>query len=69
MRSENPKYILREYMLVDAYKMAQGGDYSRVEELYSLIRHPFEEQPEFEEKYYRRCPNEALETPGTSVMT
>jgi len=69
MNSANPKYTLREYILVQAYTKAQKGDYSMVEELYNLIRSPYDEQPELAGKYYQRAPDVALETPGTAVMT
>lgn len=69
LRSVNPKYILREYILVEAYSKASKGDFSMVEELYALIRRPYDEQPELESKYYRRAPDAALDKPGTAVMT
>jgi uncharacterized protein YdiU (UPF0061 family) len=69
LRAVNPKYILREYILVEAYEKASKGDFSMVKELYELIRRPYDEQPELEAKYYRRAPDEALTKPGTAVMT
>lgn len=69
MASTNPKYILREYMLVDAYKAAQKGDYALVHELYELIRRPYDEQAKFESKYYRQAPGCPLAARGTAVMT
>eukprot|EP00928_Gymnodinium_smaydae_P008888 TRINITY_DN13276_c0_g1_i1.p1 TRINITY_DN13276_c0_g1~~TRINITY_DN13276_c0_g1_i1.p1 ORF type:complete len:623 (+),score=129.65 TRINITY_DN13276_c0_g1_i1:88-1869(+) len=69
MNSVNPKYILREYMLVEAYEAAKKGDYSRVHELYELTTKPYDEQPQFEKKYYKRAPDCALTRSGTAVMT
>lgn len=69
MNASNPKYILRECMLVEAYQKAMAGDYSVVHELYQLIRNPYDEQPQFEGKYFRLAPASALEAPGTAVMT
>lgn len=69
MNRVNPKYILREYMLVEAYSKAMSGDFGMVHELYKLIRCPYDEQPELEPKYYRRAPDVALSAPGTAVMT
>lgn len=69
MKAVNPKYILREYMLVDAYNAARQENYGLVHELYQLVRNPYAEQPEMEPKYYRRAPDAALNTSGTSVMT
>jgi len=69
MKAANPKYILREYMLVEAYSSARAGDYAPVHELFRLVRAPYDEQPELEAKYYRRAPDAALTARGTSVMT
>jgi len=69
MNHVNPKYILREYMLGDAYKAAEADNYGLVHELYQLIRSPYDEQPALEAKYYCRAPAAALTAPGISVMT
>eukprot|EP00747_Dinoflagellata_sp_TGD_P218799 gnl/TRDRNA2_/TRDRNA2_91000_c0_seq2.p1 gnl/TRDRNA2_/TRDRNA2_91000_c0~~gnl/TRDRNA2_/TRDRNA2_91000_c0_seq2.p1 ORF type:complete len:594 (-),score=85.48 gnl/TRDRNA2_/TRDRNA2_91000_c0_seq2:170-1873(-) len=69
MNQINPKYILREYMLVEAYNKANEGDYQFVNDLYELIQNPYDEQPKFEERFYRRAPDSALAERGTSVMT
>lgn len=68
MRSASPKYVPREWMLRDAYDAAQKrGDLSLVQELHSLFLHPYDEQPEFESKYYRRAP--VLGVAGTAYMS
>eukprot|EP00929_Paragymnodinium_shiwhaense_P011349 TRINITY_DN11694_c2_g1_i1.p1 TRINITY_DN11694_c2_g1~~TRINITY_DN11694_c2_g1_i1.p1 ORF type:complete len:585 (+),score=88.16 TRINITY_DN11694_c2_g1_i1:102-1856(+) len=69
MKQVNPKYILREYILVAAYEAAKRGDYSIVHELYGLIRQPYDEHPALEGKYYKRAPDVALTKSGTAVMT
>ena len=81
MRLANPKYVLREYMLVDAYLKADSGktpgsplpvtsDYSGVHELYSLIKEPYSEGTEEQsKKYYRRAPDESLTAGGTAFMS
>ena len=69
MKTINPKYILREYMLVDAYESANKGDYRLVNELFKLIQKPYDEQPEFEAKYYKRAPDEALTKLGTALFS
>eukprot|EP00746_Dinoflagellata_sp_MGD_P141167 gnl/MRDRNA2_/MRDRNA2_74326_c0_seq1.p1 gnl/MRDRNA2_/MRDRNA2_74326_c0~~gnl/MRDRNA2_/MRDRNA2_74326_c0_seq1.p1 ORF type:complete len:586 (-),score=114.24 gnl/MRDRNA2_/MRDRNA2_74326_c0_seq1:12-1769(-) len=69
MKRVNPKYILREYMLVRAYEAAKEGDFTEVHQLYDLILNPYDEQPSKEEKYYRKAPTCALRKPGTAVMT
>ena len=44
MRAVSPKYVPREWMLVDAYKHAEKGDYSLLKELEVLFRTPYDEQ-------------------------
>jgi len=48
MLQTNPKYILKNYMLQEAIERALKGDFSRVETLFYLATHPFEELSEFE---------------------
>ena len=69
MRLENPKHILREWMLVEAYDAAGAGDWSVAEELHELIREPYADRAELDKKYYRRAPDAALRRPGTAWMT
>ena len=60
MRSVNPKYVPREWMLVNAYTAAENGDYEPLKELELLFRQPYEEQSDlYESKYYRKT---SLET-------
>jgi len=69
MKRANPKYVLREWMLADAYRLAAQGDFTVVHELHRLSCSPYDEQPEFECKYYRLAPREALSQPGLAFMT
>jgi uncharacterized protein YdiU (UPF0061 family) len=70
MRTANPKFVLREWMLVDAYSLAAEGDDSILKELFELIQHPYEEgTPREIEEYYRRAPARALTTGGTAFMS
>ena len=43
-------------MLVDCYVRAQQGSYELLEELQLLFERPYDEQPEMEERYFRRAP-------------
>lgn len=45
MRRASPKYVPREWMLVEAYTAAAKGDYSVVHRLQELFRKPYDEQP------------------------
>lgn len=70
MRLANPKYVLREWMLVDAYTSAAQNDYAEVSDLFQLIQRPYEEGSSNEvNKFYRRAPDEALTSGGTAFMS
>jgi uncharacterized protein YdiU (UPF0061 family) len=75
MKLANPKYTLREWMLVEAYSKADAGkfipgDYSIVHELFNLSKDPYSEgSPEFQKKYYRRAPDSTLRAGGTAFMS
>ena len=55
MRLANPKYIPREWMLAYAYEAAEKGDYEPVKELHQVLTRPYDEQPMFEERFYKRA--------------
>jgi len=69
LRRVNPKYVPREWMLVEAYEAAKAGDESLVHELFALFERPYDEQPEMEAKYFRRAPDSALMAGGTAFMS
>ncbi|GHB70989.1 UPF0061 protein [Psychrosphaera saromensis] len=48
MKAVNPKFILRNYLAQQAIKSAEAGDNSELETLFEILKHPFDEQPEFE---------------------
>lgn len=70
MRTTNPKYVLREWMLVKAYEAAAANQEAELFYLFTLIQRPYEEGSESESaQYYRRAPEEALTTGGTAFMS
>ena len=69
LRAVNPKYVPREWMLVEAYTKAAEGDYSVVQELYELFKHPYDEQPTYEQRYYSRGPEDVVGKGGVAYMT
>ena len=70
MKKTNPKYTLREWILVPTYKAAQRGDYSLIEELMEVMTNPYAEQSEaVESKYYRKKPAELFDIAGVSHMS
>ena len=67
MKRVNPKYILREWQVVPAYKEAADCNYALTRELQDIMTQPFAEQPkEIEEKYYQLKPPQFFGAGGTS---
>ena len=69
MRSVNPKFVLRNWMAQLAIDAAEEGDYSICEELYQLLKNPYSEQPEFEEKWFKKRPEWARHRVGCSMLS
>ncbi|HJE03467.1 MAG TPA: protein adenylyltransferase SelO family protein [Aliarcobacter thereius] len=70
MKLTNPKYILREWHLVWAYKEAEKGNYEPVNELQEIMTKPYEEQTkEIEEKYYTKKPSDFFGIAGISHVS
>jgi|SRR5690554_1571423 len=67
MKLINPKYSLRDWLVVPAYQQASSGNYSLVRELQDVMTQPYAEQSKaVEEKYYRLKPAELFEVGGLS---
>jgi len=70
MKLINPKYTLREWFLVPAYKQANEGDYALIKELQEIMTNPYAEQSiEVENKYYSLKPLEFFELGGVSHVS
>lgn len=70
MKAVNPKYTLREWLLVPAYKQAADGDYSLIYELQKVMNNPYDEQSdEIESKYYKEKPSELFDIAGISHVS
>ena len=66
----NPKYTLREWHLVPAYRQAEAGEDALIKELQSVMSHPYEEQSdEIEKKYYGKKPLELFHKAGVSHVS
>ena len=48
MHAVNPLYVLRNYLGELAIEAAKGKDFSMVDDLLTLLEHPFDEHPTFE---------------------
>ena len=69
MKLANPKYVLRNWMAQLAIDAAEGDDYSVAIELYELLRNPYMEQPEYEEKWFKKRPEWARHRVGCSMLS
>jgi uncharacterized protein YdiU (UPF0061 family) len=69
MMCANPKYVLRNWMAQLAIDSAESGDFSVCEELYNLLKNPYDEQPEFEEKWFQKRPEWARHRVGCSMLS
>ncbi|MBC7539707.1 MAG: YdiU family protein, partial [Bacteriovorax sp.] len=70
MKRVNPKYTLREWFLVPAYREASNGDYTLIGELQEVMTNPYAELSyEMEEKYYRKKPSHFFDVAGISHVS
>ncbi len=68
MQLVNPKYVLRNYMAQLAIDAANADDFSIVAVLHTLLKNPYEEQPEHE-KWYAKRPEWATVKVGCSMLS
>lgn len=68
MNAVNPKYVLRNYMAQLAIDKAEEGDYSLVEELFELLKKPYDEQLG-NEKWFAKRPEWARHKIGCSMLS
>jgi uncharacterized protein YdiU (UPF0061 family) len=68
MNAINPKYVLRNYMAQLAIDAADKADYSVIDELYNLLKNPYNEQPEMQ-KWFAKRPDWANDKVGCSMLS
>jgi len=68
MDTINPKYVLRNYMSQVAIDASDKGDYSVVNELFELLKNPYQEQKE-NEKWFVKRPEWARTKVGCSMLS
>ena len=70
MKQVNPKYSLREWLVVPAYQQAKEGNYSLIRELQEVMTNPYDEQSkDVEDKFYRLKPHAFFEVGGLSYYS
>jgi len=68
MNQVNPKYVLRNYMAQLAIDDADKGDYKLIDELFQLLKKPYDEQPE-NQKWFAKRPDWARHKIGCSMLS
>ncbi len=69
MKLANPKFVLRNWMAQLAIDAAERDDYSIANELYELLKFPYDEQPEHENKWFQKRPEWARHRVGCSMLS
>lgn len=64
----NPKYVLRNYMAQLVIDEAEKGEYTLLNEIYELLKNPYDEQPEYQNWHSKR-PDWAMNKIGCSMLS
>jgi serine/tyrosine/threonine adenylyltransferase len=68
MNSVNPKYVLRNYMAQLSIDAADKGNYSLINELFELLKKPYDEQTD-SQKWFAKRPDWARDKVGCSMLS
>jgi uncharacterized protein YdiU (UPF0061 family) len=61
--------LLELLTLQEAIDAAEAGDYSGVEQLLEVLRHPYDDQPDVDTKYTQPPPPEIAGKPGVCMLS
>ena len=68
MNKLNPKYVLRNYMAQLAIDAAEKEDFTVIDELFNLLKKPYDEQPAYH-KWFAKRPEWARNKVGCSMLS
>lgn len=68
MLAANPKYVLRNYLAQNAIEAAETGDLTLLNNLFEVLRTPFDEHPAHEALAAKR-PDWARDKPGSATLS
>ncbi|SCX98078.1 Uncharacterized conserved protein YdiU, UPF0061 family [Nonlabens sp. Hel1_33_55] len=68
MQQSNPKYVLRNYISQLVIEKAEEVNYDLLNEVYEMLKKPYEDQPEMKHWYAKR-PDWARNKPGSSQLS
>jgi len=68
MQQANPRYVLRNYLALNAIEAAESGDFSVMEDMMRVLRQPYTEQNDAGQYAVRR-PDWATNKPGCTMLT
>ncbi|MES2578241.1 MAG: protein adenylyltransferase SelO family protein, partial [Bacteroidota bacterium] len=68
MNTVNPKYVLRNYMAQLCIDDADKGDYSLLNELFEMLKNPYDEQSNLQ-KWFAKRPDWARDKVGCSMLS
>jgi len=68
MQKANPKYVLRNYMAQLAIDDANKGEFGLIEELFEMLKSPYDEQPNMQ-KWFALRPEWARSKVGCSMLS